>query len=222
MKKIILCMICLCVLSGCQDHKEPAVIPPVNGNKEEIEVKPELDLKEDVVEEEKKEDFIEETPPVTPEVGIPIVPEKNKKEDPKVVETPPVVNTPPVVEEVIETIMISVECHTINNNLDQLDPGYLPFVPSSGILLPVKTLEIEKGDTVLSILKKSGIKVVENAGYVSSIENIEASKCGNLSGWMYSVNGAFVNKSAAQKQVENGDVIKWMYTCDNGRDLTFN
>lgn len=223
MKKIIVCLVCLCILSGCQPSTQ-APIPPVNEDKPPLNQHPTQKPQEEDVQTKQEEEPIDEpsAPLVSDQEQPEIKQELPSVEEPKVVETPPVVNTPPVEEEIIETVMISIECSTINNNLDKLKPGYLPFIPSNGIILSTKTMEIEDGDTVLSVLKKSGVKLVESAGFVSSIENIDVSICGNLSGWMYSVNGEFINVSASSKKVENGDIIKWMYTCDNGRDLSFN
>ena len=40
------------------------------------------------------------------------------------------------------------------------------------------------------------------------------------SGWMYSVNGAFPNYGASDCTVQDGDSIRWLYTCDLGSDLS--
>ena len=42
---------------------------------------------------------------------------------------------------------------------------------------------------------------------------------GDLSGWMYSVNDSFPNYGCSQYTVQNGDVIRWLYTCDMGEDI---
>ena len=36
---------------------------------------------------------------------------------------------------------------------------------------------------------------------------------------MYSVNDWFPNYGCSQYQLVDGDVIRWMYTCDLGRDV---
>ena len=43
--------------------------------------------------------------------------------------------------------------------------------------------------------------------------------CGNGSGWMYSLNGKYVQKGCKQQKVSDGDVVKWRYTTDKGKDL---
>ena len=42
---------------------------------------------------------------------------------------------------------------------------------------------------------------------------------GNESGWMYKVNGWSPNYGCSRYQVEDGDVICWVYTCDLGADV---
>ncbi|MBQ5584608.1 MAG: DUF4430 domain-containing protein, partial [Ruminiclostridium sp.] len=42
---------------------------------------------------------------------------------------------------------------------------------------------------------------------------------GTGSGWMITWDGVFINKGASEFQVENGDVIRWQYTCQLGADI---
>ncbi len=77
-------------------------------------------------------------------------------------------------------------------------------------------VEISKSDTVLSLLKRSldknGISFIERGGYVSSIGGQSEFDKGSKSGWMFSVNGIFPNKSCNNVVLEDGDVVKWIYT----------
>ena len=58
-----------------------------------------------------------------------------------------------------------------------------------------------------------------NSQYINSIENFKEFGVGDLSGWMYKVNGLFPNYGCSQYIVKDGDVIEWVYTCDLGRDI---
>ena len=49
--------------------------------------------------------------------------------------------------------------------------------------------------------------------------NIYEFSCGEQSGWMYEVNGVYPGKSCSKYDVEDGDIIKWNYTCKLGKDL---
>ena len=74
-------------------------------------------------------------------------------------------------------------------------------------------------------MKKNGIHMafsfnpVFNSRYIEGINNLYEFNCGSGSGWMYRVNGVFPNYGCSQYQVEDGDTIEWLYTCDLGVDL---
>ena len=55
--------------------------------------------------------------------------------------------------------------------------------------------------------------------YVAGISHLYEFDFGNLSGWMYRVNGFFPDVACGEYQLSDGDRIEWLYTCDLGRDL---
>lgn len=55
--------------------------------------------------------------------------------------------------------------------------------------------------------------------YVQGIDNLYEFDKGSGSGWMYSVNGKFPNRSAGIWPLSPGDDIRWLYTEDLGKDL---
>ena len=59
-----------------------------------------------------------------------------------------------------------------------------------------------------------------NSKYVEGINNLYEFDCGERSGWMYSVNGEFLNYGSSAVEIKSGDRIQWRYTCDLGEDLT--
>ncbi|KAE9133841.1 putative ABC transporter ATP-binding protein [Phytophthora fragariae] len=97
----------------------------------------------------------------------------------------------------------------------------------TGTVLAPTSVEIEKGDTVLDILKritrKNKIQMEFSgrgaAAYVEGINNVYEFDHGSESGWMYRVGGEFPNKSAGAYKVKAGDVVEWLYTLDLGKDL---
>ncbi len=58
-----------------------------------------------------------------------------------------------------------------------------------------------------------------NSVYVEGIHNLYEFDTGELSGWMYNVNGWYPNYGASRYQLKDGDVVNWRYTCDLGRDV---
>lgn len=128
-----------------------------------------------------------------------------------------------------KNVSITVNCASILDNLDQLDPGKKEVLPAGGVISPTTTVEIQSGDTVFDVLlkvtkdKKIHMEYVSTplykSNYIEGIGNIYEIDCGPLSGWMYKVNGVFPNYGCGRYMLEDGDQIEWVYTCDLGRDI---
>jgi hypothetical protein len=127
------------------------------------------------------------------------------------------------------TCVVSIRCDTILNNMDMLDSSKTSCVPSNGCILPETTVEFQEGDTVFDILQQvtrsAGIQMeytytaIYGSVYIEGINNLYEFDCGELSGWEYSVNGSFPGYGCSKYVLSDGDVIKWVYTCDLGADI---
>ncbi|MEG0377207.1 MAG: DUF4430 domain-containing protein [Eubacterium sp.] len=127
------------------------------------------------------------------------------------------------------TCTLSISCSSILNNMGNLTPGKADFVPSNGSILGATTVSFNEGESVHDVLQRvcreKGIHMEStftpayNSAYVEGINQLYEFDCGELSGWMYNVNGWFPNYGCSQYSVKNGDVINWVYTCDLGRDV---
>lgn len=127
------------------------------------------------------------------------------------------------------TCTFSIECSTILNNLGDLDPDKLELVPSDGVILAPTQVEFYEGESVFDVLQRvcreNGIHVesswtpVYNSAYIEGIHNLYEFDCGQLSGWMYRVNGWYPNYGCSRYQLAAGEVVEWRYTCDLGRDV---
>ena len=127
------------------------------------------------------------------------------------------------------TCTFSIECSTILNNLDQLDPDKLEMVPSGGVILKKTTVTFYEGESVFDVLqrvcKEKGIHLesewtpIYNSAYIEGIHNLYEFDCGALSGWMYKVNGWYPNYGCSRYQLKDGDTVQWRYTCDLGNDI---
>ena len=127
------------------------------------------------------------------------------------------------------TCTFSIECATILNNLDQLDPGKLEMVPSGGTILSSATVTFYEGESVFDVLQRvcrdKGIHLesswtpIYNSAYIEGIHNLYEFDCGALSGWMYRVNGWYPNYGCSRYQLQQGDIVEWRYTCDLGNDI---
>lgn len=96
------------------------------------------------------------------------------------------------------------------------DPQGETYLDKTGYLL-------NKGATAYTLLKMTGLKIVTEktayGTYVKSIEGLGEFDEGNKSGWMYSVNGSFLEYSLDSYVLSNGDYIKLIYTRDYGADI---
>ena len=127
------------------------------------------------------------------------------------------------------TCTFSIECSTILNNLEMLDPEKLEMVPTGGVILSKTTVTFYEGESVFDVLQRvcqeKGIHMeaawtpIYNSAYVEGIHNLYEFDCGALSGWMYKVNGWYPNYGSSRYQLKDGDTVEWRYTCDLGNDV---
>ena len=127
------------------------------------------------------------------------------------------------------TCTFSIECSTILNNLKDLDPDKRELVPSNGVILAPTKVTFYEGESVFDVLqrvcKEKGIHLesswtpIYNSAYIEGIHNLYEFDCGELSGWMYRVNGWYPNYGCSRYQLVDGEVVEWRYTCDLGNDV---
>ncbi|MEG1500447.1 MAG: DUF4430 domain-containing protein [Acetivibrio sp.] len=127
------------------------------------------------------------------------------------------------------TCTFSVRCDTILANIDWLDPEKVELVPENGVVFAKQTVSFYEGESVFNVLlremKKNNIHMefentpIYNSAYIEGIHNLYEFDCGELSGWMYKVNGWFPNYGCSRYQLKQGDLVEWVYTCDLGVDV---
>ena len=124
---------------------------------------------------------------------------------------------------------VRIECSTVLAHMDDLKSGKAELIPSDGVLLPETAVAFSEGDTVFDVLQRvcraQGIHMESNwtpaynSAYIEGIGNLYEFDCGNLSGWMYSVNGVWPDYGCSSCTLHDGDTVVWSYTCDLGRDV---
>ncbi|MER1998295.1 MAG: DUF4430 domain-containing protein [Lysinibacillus sp.] len=100
-------------------------------------------------------------------------------------------------------------------------------VSASEIVLPSEQFDIVADETAFDLLKRvtQEKNIALNARktsmgmYVAGIAGVNEFDRGKLSGWMFSVNGAFPEVSADVYKLKTGDVVSWIYTADLGEDV---
>ena len=123
----------------------------------------------------------------------------------------------------VKTCTISIRCKTILGNMDKLKEGKNRYVPSNGVILATSSVEFRDGETAYDVTKRAcsatGIQIeasyspVYGSYYVEGINHLYEFDCGEMSGWLYRVNGWTPNYGCSEYKLKNGDSIVWDYTC---------
>ena len=126
--------------------------------------------------------------------------------------------------EIAGEVTLTIRCDTIAGLGDS------EFVPEDGCILEATTYAFAPDETVYDILvravkenklhmekKKTGSGPRDY--YICGIANIYEYDWGELSGWMYYVNGESPSVGCGEYRVKDGDRIEWLYTREIGRDL---
>ena len=244
MLELLLTMTCL--FAGCGGSGEPegpAVVEPQTGQQEEQEAgtedvenngegtaaDPEIEIGTGSIEENNAQGDVS----YSEAQGMEIDKETGKDQyltDP-VPEGKPIPVEPQhaVVTDKQLTCTLTITCKTILDNLEDLDPEKIELVPEDGVILAKKTVTFYEGENVFQLLRRetkmNKIHMefeetpIYNSAYIEGIHNLYEFDCGELSGWMYSVNGWYPNYGCSRYQLKEGDQVEWIYTCDLGRDI---
>ena len=124
---------------------------------------------------------------------------------------------------------LSIKCDTILNNMDWLAPEKHSLVPENGVIFEKQKVVFYEGENVFNVLlremKKNKIHMeftntpMYDSVYIEGINNLYEFDCGELSGWMYKVDGWFPNYGCPKYTLKEGCDIEWVYTCDLGKDV---
>ena len=127
------------------------------------------------------------------------------------------------------TVTISVRCDAILDNMNLLSREKYELVPSDGVIFPETDVIAYEGESVFNVLQREMRRAkihmsfrntpVYNSAYIEDINNLYEFDAGELSGWMYKVNGWFPNYGCSRYRLKHGDIIEWVFTCDLGRDV---
>ncbi len=117
---------------------------------------------------------------------------------------------------------ISVDCKNIYENITDFPEEKRSLLPLDGYILPPIQIEFNEGESVFDVLKRELMKrkihfefstAAYNSAYIEGINNIYEFDCGELSGWIYSVNGIIPQYSCSEYKLKNQDVVKFTYSC---------
>lgn len=136
----------------------------------------------------------------------------------------PVENNGKITDEkdIIGTVTISIRCDTVKDKNNSA-------VPENGVVLEKTELPIDADDTVYDVLSQVcrekdihfEITGTKETLYVEGISNLYEKDYGDLSGWMYFVNGKSPSVGCGKYKLSDKDEIVWCYTCELGDDLSY-
>lgn len=169
------------------------------------------------------------TPAITPEVTPETVTDRPSAMPSESVEAVVAYPTEEPAEKDVNVCTLEVICSTVLNNTDRIDGEKLKLIPENGVIFQEQEVVFYEGESVFNVLvremKKNKIHmeyantIIYNSAYIEGINNLYEHDCGELSGWMYRVNGKFPNYGCSGYILNPGDKIEWLYTCDFGVDI---
>ncbi len=121
-------------------------------------------------------------------------------------------------EDTTSTVTISIRCDTVKGNSS---------LPENGVILEETKIQMDGDDTVYDVLSRAckendihlEITGAKETLYVEGICNLYEKDYGELSGWVYFVNGESPSVGCAKYNLSDEDEIVWCYTCDLGEDI---
>ncbi len=126
-------------------------------------------------------------------------------------------------------VTVLAECSTVLSHMDIIDPAVNSpeVVPEDGVIIARCEVSLPEGATAFDALaaaaRKQRVRVDYTGSaygtYVRGIGYVTEFGFGELSGWMYTVNGEFPDVSVSDRVLGSGDVVEFRYTCDLGRDV---
>ena len=128
------------------------------------------------------------------------------------------------------TVTLEIRCDTLSSDMSKLEnPAIEEYIPKDGTILAKTTYNGTTENTVFDVLntlcRNNDIQLefsytpIYESYYIEGINYLYEFDGGNLSGWMYKVNGWFPNYGCSSYYLSDGDVIEWIYTCDLGKDV---
>ena len=206
---LLLALILLFALPACGGKPDPAAAPTPEGGFKEEDIAYSESQGMELDPETGRDKYL--TDPVPEGMPLPVEPENATVTD----------------EELHCTLSIS--CATILDNMEKCDKQKQELVPEDGWILEPTEVVFFNGESVFQVLKRECKRrkihmefentPIYNSAYIEGINNLYEFDVGELSGWMYSVNGWYPNYGCSRYALKDGDVVEWRYTCDLGFDV---
>ena len=121
----------------------------------------------------------------------------------------------------IGTVTLEIRCDVLNGKND------LSYIPEDGTILAKTEFALAEGESVFDILEeavRANRIQMEYGGtgdliYIKGLGYLYELAHGDLSGWVYYVNGESPSVGCASYKLSDGDTIVWHYTLNQGKDI---
>ena len=133
------------------------------------------------------------------------------------------------ISDTVCTCTISISCASVLGHMDWLEPEKAELIPTDGWILMPTEVTFYEGESAFDVLQRTCKQrkihmefedtPIYHSAYIEGISNLYEFDCGELSGWMFKVNDWFPNYGCSRYQLQDGDIVTWIYTCDLGRDI---
>lgn len=118
---------------------------------------------------------------------------------------------------------LSIRCDSLQKHMDRVDDSMKKYIPSDGKILSQTAVKMKTGDTAYTILEKvckaknialdAEYSNAFSSQYVRGIGHLYEKQAGDMSGWLYLVNGKLPGWGASRYKLKEGDQVEWVYTC---------
>ena len=118
---------------------------------------------------------------------------------------------------------VTIDCSVLLSNMDALQKNVRKYVPKDGMLLHKLSVKVKEGasayDALVTACKAKKIAYdaeyskMYNGVYVKGIGYLYEKMAGDMSGWLYQVDGKLPNVGASRYIMRDGDTLNWTYTC---------
>ena len=125
--------------------------------------------------------------------------------------------------------MVEIRCDTVVDTGKLTNQAVAKYIPKDGTILAETRVEITDGETAFEVLKRvTREKRIQmefrndplySGAYIEGINHLYELDGGSGSGWMYKVNGWFPNYGCSRYELQDGDTVEWVYTCELGDDV---
>ena len=123
---------------------------------------------------------------------------------------------------------ISIICPALSEDPSVMREAYRSYIPESGVLLSSSSVTLREGSSVFDLLKAvcqakdialdAEYSTLYSGSYIRGIGHLYERQAGDMSGWLYKVNGVIPQKGASNYILKDNDNVVWGYTT-NGRGM---